>query len=156
MRMCALLVGLPDVTVVGVGEWPKWLRVEVTTNLGRPSCCGRTAWHHGTRDVVLVDLPVFGRPARLVWCKQRWRCPTCGRTWTDQHPEIASARCALTTRAARWATVQVGRHGRSVQEVADDLVMPTHLREVLASGELLVALGEIADDLIRRVPPALT
>ncbi len=28
--MCALLVGLPDITVVGVGEWPKWLRVEVT------------------------------------------------------------------------------------------------------------------------------
>jgi len=34
--MCALLVGLPDVTVVGVGERPKWLRVEVTTNLERP------------------------------------------------------------------------------------------------------------------------
>lgn len=124
--MCALLVGLPDVTVVGVGEWPKWLRVEVATNLERPSCCGRTAWHHGTRDVVLVDLPVFGRPTRLVWRKQRWRCPTCGRTWTEQHPEIASARCALTTRAARWATVQVGRHGRSVQEVAADLGCDWH------------------------------
>ena len=24
--MCALLVGLPDVTVVGVGDWPGWLR----------------------------------------------------------------------------------------------------------------------------------
>jgi hypothetical protein len=64
-RRRALLVGLPDVTVTGVGEWPKWLRIEVTTNLERPSCCGRTAWHHGTREVVLVDLPVFGRPARL-------------------------------------------------------------------------------------------
>jgi transposase len=125
-RMCALLVGLPDVTVVGVGEWPKWLRIEVTTNLERPSCCERTAWHHGCRQVLLVDLPVFGRPARLVWRKQRWRCPTCGRTWTDQHPEIASARCALTTRAARWATLQVGRHGRSVAEVADDLGCDWH------------------------------
>ena len=125
-RMCALLVGLPDVTVVGVGEWPKWLRIEVTTNLERPSCCGRTVWHHGTREVVLVDLPVFGRPTRLVWRKRRWRCPTCGRTWTDQHPEIASARCALTTRAARWATMQVGRHGRSVAEVADDLGCDWH------------------------------
>jgi hypothetical protein len=28
--MCALLVGLPDVTVIGVGEWPLWLRVVVT------------------------------------------------------------------------------------------------------------------------------
>ena len=114
--MCALLVGLPDVTVVGVGEWPKWLRVEVATNLERPSCCGRAAWRHGCREVVLVDLPVFGRPVRLVWRKGRWRCPICRRSWTEQHPQIASARCALTTRAARWATVQVGRHGRSVAD----------------------------------------
>jgi transposase len=50
----------------------------------------------------------------------------CRRTWTGQHPEIASARCALTTRAARWATLQVGRHGRSVAEVADDLGCEWH------------------------------
>jgi uncharacterized membrane protein len=102
------------------------LWVEVTTNLERPSCCGRTAWHHGTGEVVLVDLPVFGRLDRLAWRKHRWRCPTCGRTWTEQHPEIASARCALTTRAARWATLQVGRHGRCVAEVADDLGCDGH------------------------------
>jgi hypothetical protein len=36
-----------------------------------------------------------------------------------------------------------------------DLEMPTHLCKVLAGGQLLVALGELADDLIRRVPPAL-
>jgi hypothetical protein len=40
--MCALLVGLPDVNVIGVGEWSGWLRV------------------------------VIGRPALLVWRKQRW------------------------------------------------------------------------------------
>jgi predicted dinucleotide-binding enzyme len=111
--MCALLVGLPDVTVVGVGEWPGWLRIAITTSPDRASCCGRRAWRRDTREVVLVDLPVFGRPARLVWCKQRWKCPACGRTWTEQDPQIASARWALTTRAARWATRQVGRHGRS-------------------------------------------
>jgi transposase len=124
--MCALLVGLPGVAVVGVGEWPGWLRIAITTNPSRPSCCGRAAWRHDDREVVLVDLPVFGRPARLVWCKQRWKCPVCGRTWTEQDPRIASSRCALTTRAARWATVQVGRHGRSVQEVADDLGCDWH------------------------------
>ena len=124
--MCALLVGLPGVTVVGVGDWPGWLRIAVTTCPERPSCCGRSAWRHDTREVVLVDLPVFGRPAQLVWCKQRWKCPVCRRTWTEQDPQIASARCALTTRAARWATRQVGRHGRSVQEVADDLGCDWH------------------------------
>jgi transposase len=81
-RMCALLVGLPDVCVVGVGEWPQWLRVVITVDVERPACCGRSAHRHGVREVVLVDLPVFGRPARLVWHKQRWRCPGCGRSWT--------------------------------------------------------------------------
>ena len=32
----------------------------------------------------------------------------------------------MTTRAARWATLQVGRHGRSVAEVADDLSSDWH------------------------------
>jgi transposase len=28
------------------------------------------------RSVVeLVDLPAFGRPARLMWRKRRWSCP---------------------------------------------------------------------------------
>jgi transposase len=125
-RMCALLVGLPDVTVVGVGEWAGWLRIVITIEAATPSCCGVTAHRHGVREVELVDLPVFGRPTRLVWRKQRWRCPSCRRTWTAQDPRIASSRCATTTRAARWATVQVGRHGRTVNEVADDLGCDWH------------------------------
>jgi transposase len=127
-RMCALLVGLPAVSVVGVGEWPEWLRIVITTaqRPERPTCCSAAVHGHGVREVELVDLPVFGRPARLVWRKQRWRCPMCRRAWTEQDPQIASARCAMTTRAARWATVQVGRHGRSVAEVADDLQCDWH------------------------------
>jgi hypothetical protein len=39
---------------------------------------------HGLREVERVDLPVFGRAARLVWRKQRWRCPSCRRASTDQ------------------------------------------------------------------------
>src|SRR3954468_8745869 len=124
--MCALLVGLPDVTVVGVGEWPLWLRIVIAVDAERPSCCSRPAHRHGVREVELVDLPVFGRPARLVWRKQRWRCRTCRRAWTEQVPQIASSPCAMTTRGARWATVQVGRHGRSVSEVAADLNCDWH------------------------------
>ena len=40
-RTCALLVGLPDVVVLGVGDWPLWLRVTVTRDSERPTCsCG--------------------------------------------------------------------------------------------------------------------
>jgi hypothetical protein len=88
--MCALLVGLPDVAVVGVGEWPSWLRVVIATPGGRPRCsCGGTVHRHGVREVMLVDLPVFGRPVRLVWRKQRRRCVGCGRCWCDENPDFS-------------------------------------------------------------------
>jgi transposase len=138
--MCALLVGLPDVIVSGVGEWPSWLRIAVSCVGERPCCCGRLAHRHGTREVVLVDLPVFGRPARLAWNKQRWRCPMCRRSWTDDNAEIGVGRCALTTRAARWATLQVGRNGRAVSDVARDLGCGwrTVMDAVVVIGEQLI------------------
>ena len=143
--MCALLVGLANVTIRGVGEWPSWLRIEIETRASRPDCagCGTAAWDHGQREVLLVDLLVFGRPARLAWRKQRWSCPnrSCPIvTWTEQDPQIASERCALTTRAARWATVQVGKHGRAVSEVADDLGCDWHTVNdaVMLFGQVLI------------------
>jgi transposase len=139
--MCALLVGLPDVVVLGVGEWPLWLRVIVTMASERPTCsCGGAVHRHGVREVVLVDLAVFGRPTRLVWRKQRWRCVGCGRCWCDEDPELGAGRCALTTRAARWATLQVGRHGRAVADVARDLGCGWHavMDAVVAVGEQLI------------------
>ena len=130
-RMCALLVGLPDVMVTGVGDWPSWLMIAVSTTRSRPSCvaCGSRPRDHGERAVTLVDLPAFGRPTRLVWSKQRWLCANraCSTvTWTEQDSRIGTAKCALTTRAARWATLQVGRHGRAVSEIAADLGCDWH------------------------------
>jgi len=143
--MCALLVGLPDVTVNGVGEWPGWLMIAISTDRSRPSCagCGMPPRDHGQRAVTLVDLPAFGRPTRLVWSKQRWlcanqSCPTL--TWTEQDPRIGTRRCALTTRAARWATLQIGRHGRAVSEIAADLGCDWHtvMDAVVAFGTPLI------------------
>lgn len=143
--MCELLVGLPNVTIRGVGDWPLWLRIEIETRSSRPGCggCGTAAWDHGLREVLLVDLPVFGRPTRLAWRKQRWRCPNraCAVvTWSEHDPGIAAARSALTARAARWATRQVGKHGRAVSEVADDLACDWHtvMDAVVAYGQVLI------------------
>jgi transposase len=141
MRMCALLVGLPDVVVVAVGEWPGWLRVVIETPGDRPGCrCGGVVHRHGVREVVLVDLPVFGRPVRLVWRKQRWRCTVCGCCWCDENAEIGAARCVLTTRAARWSTLQVGRNDRAVSDVADELGCGWHtvMDAVVVLGEQLI------------------
>ena len=68
-----------------------------------------------------MDLPAFGRPVRLHWRKRRWACPdpVCGvRSFIEQDPAIAPERGLLTSRAARWATTQVGRRGRPVLDVA--------------------------------------
>ena len=130
-RMCELLVGLPDVNVDGVGDWPKWLRIAITTRAKRPACpgCGGAVWHHDDVDVELVDLPCFGRRTRLVWHKSRWRCPNpaCSTvTFVEVDDRIAVERAGITDRAGRWATFQVGHHGRAVSEVAADLGCDWH------------------------------
>src|SRR5215204_4641511 len=129
--MCELLVGLPDVTVVGVGQWPWFVRIAIVTRTERPPCagCSGGVHAHGVDEVELADLPCFGRRTRLVWSKRRWRCPNfeCAVvTFTETDPRIAAPAAAITDRAGRWATVQVGRLGRTVAEVADDLDCDWH------------------------------
>jgi transposase len=145
--MCALLVGLPDVTVLAVDDQPADpIRVHVEIRgEGRPACtrCGTRAWVKDRPVVELVDLPCFGRPARLVWHKHRWRCPApaCpAGSWIGQHPGIGAPRLAMTDRAGRWATLQVGRHGRTVNEVAVELGCDWHTVNdaVIAYGTPLV------------------
>ena len=73
-RMCALLVGLPDVTVLGVDDQPgQPIRVYVEQRVDQLRCagCGAAAWVKDQPNVELVDLGRFGRQARLVWHKHR-------------------------------------------------------------------------------------
>jgi transposase len=146
-RMCELLVGLPAVIVLGVvdagGSAP--LRVHIEIRDGRRSCgsCGAPARVKERPEVELVDLPVFGRQARLVWRKHRLvcvqvACPVV--SWTVEGLAIASPRLALTDRAGRWVTEQVGRWGRTVNEVAVELGCDWHTVNdaVIAYGTVLV------------------
>jgi len=145
-RMCALLVGLPDVAVIGVEDRPgEPIRVHVETTVEVEGCagCGTRAWVKDRPSVELADLPAFGRPATLVWRKRRWRCPepACGvGTWTETDPRIAPVRAAMTDRAGRWVTVQVGREGRTVADVARELGCDWHtvMDAVVAYGTPLV------------------
>ena len=127
IRVCELLVGLPDVNVLGVDDVAgDPVRVHVETRGPRPRCpgCGGGAGVKERPLIELVDLPVFGRPGRLVWRKHRFVCvdESClVKTWTAEDRRIAPARLALTDRAGRWVTVQVGRHGRTVNEVAGEV-----------------------------------
>lgn len=132
-RMCELLVGLGNVELVGIDESGEGtpLGVVIRSRKACPVCedCGGRVWSKGDRTVVLVDLPAFGRPIRLRWRKRRWTCPNpvCEvRSFIEQEPEIGPVRGLLTSRAARWATVQVGRLGRPVDEVAAELGCDWH------------------------------
>jgi transposase len=124
------LVGLKDVRVVQyerVGRDVFLMIEQVIDVVSCPSCGGRAEVKD--RPVVhYVDLPVYGRPIRLAWKKHRMRCgsPDCAESsWVLQDHRIAAKGCLLTTRAAKWATVQVGT-GRTVSEVAKELSCDWH------------------------------
>jgi transposase len=142
--MCELLVGLGDVTVLEVTDDGAGLRVTIETRGPRPVCagCGGRVAVKDRDDVDHTDLPCFGRPTVLVWRKIRWRCAQrCGAgSFTELAPGIASPRLVLTDRAGRWVTSQVGRHGRAVSEVAEDLGCGWHavMDAVAAYGEELI------------------
>jgi transposase len=140
------MIGLPDITFLGVEDGPGGeARIHVETNARRTGCpqCGAIARIKDRSWVDLVDLPLQGRAARLIWHKRRWQCTDddCSMgTWTEADDRIAAPRQVLTSRAARWVTVQVGRHARSVNEVAGELGCDWHTVNdtVVAYGEALL------------------
>jgi transposase len=144
-RMCELLVGLPDVVVLGVvdGDGPLVVHVESAGLVRACLGCSRPGRVRARAKVTLVDLPCFGRPTRLVWHKRRMSCHNslCAMvSWTLADIRIAAPRMLLTDRAGRWVTEQVGRHGRTVNEVATELACDWHtvMDAVVAYGEPLV------------------
>jgi transposase len=118
---CELLVGLPEVTVLGLDdEVGAPLSIHVETRTRRPGCseCGVLARVKDRPVVTLVDLAAFGRPTRLVWHKFRWHGaePTCpGGSWTDDEPRIATKRLMLSDRAGRVGH-RTGRPSRQDRE----------------------------------------
>jgi transposase len=124
------LVGLKDVRVLSYerrGPQVELVIEQVVADLRCPGCGG--AARVKERPLVrYVDLPVYGTPMRLGWRKHRMRCPDpgCPRlSWVLTDHRIAAKSCLLTTRAAKWATVQVGG-GRTVSEVAAELDCDWH------------------------------
>ena len=106
-----------------------------------PSCAVEAAVKE--RPLVhYVDLPVYGTPMSLAWKKHRMRCVNerCPKkTWMLADHRIAAKKCLLTTRAAKWATRQVG-DGRTVKEVAAELACDWHTvnEAVTTYGEALL------------------
>jgi len=145
-RALEWMIGLPAITFLGCEDSSGGVgRIHVETTATPVGCprCGVLARVKDRPRVELVDLPLFGRPTRLVWHKRRWACPDVDcemGSWTEEDDRIAGPRQVLTSRAARWATVQVGRGARSVNEVAHELRCDWHTvnATVVAYGEALL------------------
>ena len=144
--MCELLVGLPDVSILGVDDKAgELLRIYIESSGERPGCshCGVLAQVKDRSAVELVDLPSFGRATRLIWFKYRWKCaePLCPMgSWTEEDGRIGAPRMVMSDRAGRWVTEQVGRYARSVNEIAIELGCDWHTVNdtVIAYGVALV------------------
>jgi len=118
------LLGLPGFRVLEVVEAADEVTVVVESTARIVGCgrCGARAEAHDRKPVPVRDLSCFGRPARLVWRKRRWRCPDrdCdARTWTESS-EYVDAQAVITRRAGREACRQVGELARPVSQVADE------------------------------------
>jgi transposase len=124
------LVGLKDVRVLHYERRGPDVALMVEQVLGQVRCptCKGPAQVKERPVVHYVDLPVYGTPMSLAWKKHRMRCVTAScpkRSWVLEDHRIAAKHCLLTTRAAKWATRQVGG-GRTVSEVAAELACDWH------------------------------
>ena len=96
--LAEVLLGLPGFRVLDVVETDREVVIAIETTAVRRVCrtCGVRAEAQDRMRVDVRDLACFGRPARLVWSKRRWRCrePLCpARTWTETPSTSTRRRC---------------------------------------------------------------
>jgi len=119
------LLGLSGFRVLDVTEDPAELVIAIESVAELVGCrrCGVRAEAQDRMRIDVRDLTCFGRPARLVWIKRRWRCVDAdceARTWTE-HSDHVDAQAVLTRRAGAEACRQVGEEARPVARVATEL-----------------------------------
>jgi transposase len=116
------LLGLDGFRILEVSETLDEVTVTIETEADLVGCarCGVRAEAQDRVAIAIRDLPCFGRPARLVWVKRRWRCVEAAcdaKTWTE-HSDHVDAQVVLTRRAGAEACRQVGEQARPVSGVA--------------------------------------
>ena len=84
-------LGLAHYRLLAIDEDEKniSLQVELTTS---PSCCAHCQsillYRHEIKRQPFADLPMRGKPVRLIVHRYRYRCRTCNRTFFEDTPEM--------------------------------------------------------------------
>lgn len=132
-KHCDLFADLEGLHVIDVHRAAQHgqLYVVVESAPGLAGCpdCAVLAVSAGRRDVELIDAPVYGTPAKLIWRKRRWRCqdPDCDRgVFTEQDPAVAAPRTLMTRRCISWSIAQMRRENVSVAGIARQLGIDWH------------------------------
>jgi transposase len=113
------LLGLEGFSVTAVEERGGELDLEVELAARAGCCprCGRGSCDVKERPMVRIrDLPIAGRRTFLVWRKRRFRCRTCGGTFTERHEQLPSRQ--RVTRRFRAQLFERAREGAAHAEVA--------------------------------------
>ena len=53
-----------------------------------PHCGTHTSYIHDYRRQLIKDIPAFGQPIILNYRRRRYRCPHCGKCFSEQHPFV--------------------------------------------------------------------
>lgn len=83
-------------------------------------CRASKSTANGARRSTYADIPIRGKSVRLEWERQRFRCGQCGRTFSDEHPELHPTR-QMTWRLLDW--IGAASIDRTFVEVAEDIDM---------------------------------
>ena len=63
------------------------IEMPVTTHTC-PHCGTHTSYIHDYRKQLIKDIPAFGQPIILNYRRRRYRCPHCGKCFSEQHPFV--------------------------------------------------------------------
>ena len=123
------LLGLDGFRVLEVTETPAEVIIAIETTVDVVGCgtCGTRAVAQDRMRVEIRDLACFGRPARLVWRKRRWRCAEADcdtKTWTETSVHVSSralltiTRCGLLRSAPEIASASAPSAFSSLRRAA--------------------------------------
>ena len=63
--------------------------IEMPVSTHTCPCCGtHTSYIHDYRRQLIRDIPAFGQPIILNYRRRRYRCPHCGKCFSEQHPFV--------------------------------------------------------------------